>query len=276
MKISIITAIHNGLALNKIFVESIEKYTQNEYELIIIDNVSTDGSAAFFNSKGAIVIQNTENYSYPHCQNQGIRAATGDYLFFLNNDLYLSPAWDKKLIEIANLHQLDLISASGIENMGTKLKNQQIGRQWKRVKNPLSLFGFSETNLRLMLWLMYGNWEKYCKKLADKYNTTVMEGIVGDNVMMTRRALDIVGYWDEQIQQADWDIFMRVKKRHVEVGDIKPIHVALGVYIHHFGRMTLKYGKKTPIPFYDKDNLILLGHKWTEQEIKAYDLNPKQ
>ncbi len=275
MKISIITAIHNGLALNKLFVESLEKFTQNEYELIIIDNVSTDGSAEFFTSKGAVVIKNPENYSYPYCQNQGIRAATGDHLFFLNNDLYLSPAWDENLIAIANLHQLDLISASGIENMGSRAKNQQIGRQWKRVKNPLSLFGFSETNLRLMLWLMYGNWKKYCNRLADKFTTSVIEGIVGDNVMMTRRALDIIGYWDERIQQADWDIFMRVKKRHIEVGDIKPIHVALGVYIHHFGRMTLKYGKKTPIPFIDKDNLILLGEKWTAEEIKAYDLNPQ-
>jgi hypothetical protein len=52
----------------------------------------------------------------------------------------------------------------------------------------------------------------------------------------------------------------------MEQHDIKPCHIALGVYIHHYIRMTLKYSTK-PKPFADKDLLIPLSTKWTEEEL---------
>ena len=269
--ISIITAIHNGLEFNKIFLEYLRKYTYNQFELIIIDNCSTDGSKEFFNKSGAIIIENIENYSYPVCQNQGIKIATGNYLFFLNNDLIVSPQWDKRLIDTANIHNLDIVSASGIENMGSIKLTQSISRKWKRIKNPLSLIGFSETNLRLMHYLMYGNWKKYCNNLFQKNNTKVIEGIVGNNVMMTRKAIRLIGEWDERIQIADFDLFMRSKLRSLKYNDIKPCHISLGVFIHHYIRMTVKYAVK-PKPFYDKANLIPLEKKWNKDELDT--LNP--
>jgi glycosyltransferase involved in cell wall biosynthesis len=45
--ISIITAVHNQLAMNKLFMQSLRKYSAMDFELIIIDNASTDGSADF-------------------------------------------------------------------------------------------------------------------------------------------------------------------------------------------------------------------------------------
>jgi glycosyltransferase involved in cell wall biosynthesis len=271
--ISIITAIHNGLAVNRIFFEYLKKYTYYPYELIIIDNLSTDGSREYFIGKGATVIVNKLNYSYPVSQNQGIDAAKGDYLFFLNNDLIVSPQWDKLLIDIATKHSLDILSASGIENMGNYADTRSIGKEWKRIKYPLSLFGYNNITLRLMIRFMYHNWEKYCSIILQKNNENVVEGIVGDNVMLTKKGIQHIGLWDERLQQADFDLFMRSKQRSVLVGDVKPCHIALGVYMHHFGRMTIKYGSSKPIPFADKDNLIKLTDKWSEKEIETYHPN---
>ena len=134
------------------------------------------------------------------------------------------------------------------------------------------IFGFGENNLSLMHKVMYGNWERFCEKQYTQYGTTVVEGILGNNVMITRKAIDKIGFWDERIQSGDFDLFMRTKKYSLEYGDIKPCHVALGVYIHHFIRMTSKYGKKKPTPFADKDSLISLWDKWNEQEIALYGL----
>jgi len=263
--ISIITAIHNGLAFNKIFAGYLKKFTFHPYELIIIDNVSTDGSREFFEEEGAIVIKNEMNFSYPHSQNQGIKIASGDYLFFLNNDIVVSPQWDKRLIEAAEFHGLDIISAKGIENMGNKKESVSFDHKWKRIKNPLMLFGGTERNLRNMHKLMYGNWEKFCEKQFETFGLQVVEGIVGNNVMIKKSALQKIGLWDETQQSADFDLFMRVKKRSIEQKNIKPCHIALGVYIHHYIRMTLKYSGK-PKPFADKDLLVPLSVKWTEEE----------
>ncbi len=140
--ISILTAVHNGLAFNRLYLECLRRYTANPFELIIIDNASTDGTREYFEAEGCTVIANKENYSYPHCQNQGILAAKGEYLFFLNNDLIVSPDWDEKLIAAAGKHGVDVLSASGIENLGNRKDTDAIGRKWKRIKNPLTLLGF--------------------------------------------------------------------------------------------------------------------------------------
>ena len=266
--ISIITAIHNGLAFNQIFYESLQKYTVNSYELIIIDNDSTDGSREYFTSVGARVIHNKGNYSYPFCQNQGIEAAKGSYLAFLNNDLVLSPNWDAILIEAATRSGADVISASGIENLGNFHDTQAIDRKWKRTKNPLMLLGFAKRNLLRMHRFMYGNWERFCQRRFERWGYEVVEGIVGNNILMTRRGLQILGPWDRRIQTADFDLFMRTKKRSLEVGDIRPCQIALGAFIHHYSRMTSKYAVK-PKPFTDAAELVDINTKWEEAERDA-------
>ena len=269
-KISIITAIHNGIDFNKIYLDSLKRYTHHAFELIIIDNASTDGSAEFFEQNGAILIKNEKNFSYPYTQNQGIKIATGEYLFFLNNDIIVSPQWDKYLIETAAKNNLDIISAKGIENMGSKNETKKYDRRWKRIKYPLLIGGLGKGTLLLMARLMYGNWEKFCAKQMNECGDKIIEGILGNNVMMTRRAIDIVGFWDEGQQAADFDLFMRVKKRSIENKDIKPCHIALGVFIHHYIRMTSKYHKTKPTPFADKEKLISLSDKWGEEERENY------
>jgi GT2 family glycosyltransferase len=267
--ISIITAVHNGLSFNRIYLDYVRRYTKGPYEVIIVDNCSTDGSREFFQEQGCKVIANSVNYSYPYCQNQGIRESKGDYLFFLNNDIIVGPGWDQRLIKAANLRGADIISAAGIENMGNNAETKKISRRWKKVKNPLSILGFGENNLRFMQRLMYGNWQRFCERRFERFLYNTIEGIVGNNVMMTRRAVSLMEGWDERIQAADWDLFMRTKKRALEVGDIQPCQIALGVYIHHYIRMTVKYAVK-PTPFADKDKLIRLEEKWTGEQIARF------
>ena len=114
-----------------------------------------------------------------------------------------------------------------------------------------------------MVKLMYGNWEKFNQQRYQKYCTDVIEGFLGNSVIMKRSALDKVGLWDERLQAADWDLYLRSKKRSLEHGDIKPVHVALGVFNHHFIRLTV--GAKPPL-FVDAANIIPLKQKWTEEE----------
>lgn len=265
--ISIISAVHNGLPMNRIFWDFLSKYTWHPFELIIVDNNSTDGSKEFFKSVGAIVIENTLNYSYPVCQNQGIAIAKFDTFVFLNNDIIVSADWDKRLLDAANAGGLDIITPVGIEMLEDETSTKAIKRKWLKIKNPLALFGFSDFNLRLMHRLMYGNWERFANKRFEKFGLAIKEGFIGNTVMMRRQAIEKIGLWDERIQGADFDLYIRSKKRNIEKGDIKPVHMAIGVFIHHYIRLTVK---STRAPFADHGNMISNEEKWGKETMKEY------
>lgn len=258
--ISIITAVYNQLAINQLYFESLKQYTHHPFELIVIDNGSTDGSREYFESVGAKVIANDGNYSYPRCQNQGIAVAQYDYLAFLNNDLIVSRNWDKYLVESMQHNGLEIITTCGIEHLETPIATKHIKRRWQRIKNLIGLFGHSRTTFRLMHRLMYkGQWETFTEERHQRFQYQVKEGFVGNTVMIHRTALDKVGLWDERIQGADFDLYLRAKERSETVGDIKPMHIALDAFNHHYIRITLKSGYP---PFKDKANLIEVEQKW--------------
>ncbi|MBM7037668.1 glycosyltransferase family 2 protein [Vibrio ulleungensis] len=266
-KVSVITAIYNQLPMNKIFYENLVKNTFYDFELIIIDNNSNDGSREFFKSCDVIVIENDGNYSYPFCQNQGIDAASGEYLCFLNNDIIVSKDWDKNLIESMEANELEVATSCGIERIETKEATKKIKRKWKAIKNPLSLFGFNDINLRLMHKLMYGNWDQYTQARKTEFDRQILEGFVGNTVVIKDSALEKIGRWDDRIQAADFDLFLRTKERHLTHGDIKPVHIALDTFNHHYIRLTAKI--KYP-PFKDKNNLISLDEKWGKETQSKY------
>lgn len=264
--LSIITAVHNQLPVNRLFWEHLSRHTASPFELIIIDNASTDGSADFFESVGARVIRNQANYSYPYTQNQGIAAAQGEWLGFLNNDIVVSPDWDRHLMDNMSANGLEVATCCGIEQLETREETQKIKRRWKRIKGVCSLAGIGPFSLRLMhRWMYQGDWEGFCADRYRRFKLQAAEGFVGNTVMMTRSGLEKLGPWDERIQGADFDLYLRSKKRAREQGDIRPVHIALDTFNHHFIRLTLK---ARPPQFADAANLIPLESKWPAAELE--------
>ena len=268
-KLSIITAVHNQLAVNRWFVEHLKRHTQQPYELIIIDNASTDGSAEFFESVGAKVIRNAANYSYPYTQNQGIAVAQGEWLAFLNNDIVVPPAWDTRLLASAEHNGLDLLTVCGIERIESPEATRVLRRRWKRASLLVRLFGAHQPWLKLSHRWMYGDWARFNQDRIERFSGRILEGYVGNSVLMNRRALDLVGLWDERIQEADADLFLRSKKRALDVGDINPLHIALDVFVHHYIRITVR---SNPPAFADASRMIPITDKWDPQE--AHRLQP--
>jgi glycosyltransferase involved in cell wall biosynthesis len=262
-KLSIITAVYNQLPMNQIYWENLVKNTKNSFELIVIDNASTDASADFFESVGVRVIRNLGNFSYPVSQNQGISIAKGEWLAFLNNDIIVSEGWDETLIANAEHNQLDVITSCGIERIESKSATKKLRRRWNRIRGLVGLFGTGRNSLLLMHKWMYGNWAAFCKDRQERFKHQAVEGFVGNTVMFSRRALDILGPWDETQQAADFDLFLRTAMRARVVGDIRPMHIALDCFNHHYIRLTMKGGYP---PFVDKDKLIPLDQKWTAEQ----------
>lgn len=268
--ISIITAIYNQLEMNRLFLKSIRRSTRSPWELIIIDNGSTDGSAEFFKNAGGNVkvISNGANYSYPYCQNQGIDVASGEILAFLNNDILLSDDWDLRLQEILGKDGYEVLTLTSNDNMVSRKQAKSLNRKFKRVKYPLlSMFGRKEWVFKLMVRLTYGNWNAFCEKVWKENKITTKPGFAGSAVIMTRRGVELLGRWDETQQGGDFDLFFRSVERWREHGDVRPLSLVGGIYHHHFSRITFKCDYP---PFADVANHTTLEAKWGEKKVKEY------
>lgn len=262
--ISIITAVHNQLPMNRLFAENLRKATRRPYELIIVDNASTDGSADFFESAGAKVIRNSGNNSYPRSQNQGIALASHDWLAFLNNDIIVSPGWDDALIGSMEANGLDVATSCGVERLESPQATRRLKRRWKLIRSVVGLFGTNRPQLEWMHRLMYPRWQAFCAARNSGFRGQILRGFVGNTVMIRRAALEKIGLWDERVQAADFDLFLRTAVRERDAGDMKAMHIALDCFVHHYIRLTLKGGYP---PFADRDNLIALEDKWSPRDL---------
>ncbi len=93
-RVSIVLKTWNAIEYTKVCIESLNKYTTCEYELIIVDNGSTDGTKEYLKSlKNVILIFNQENIGCIKANEQGINKAKGDYICLLDNDTLVSKGW---------------------------------------------------------------------------------------------------------------------------------------------------------------------------------------
>jgi GT2 family glycosyltransferase len=76
------------------------------HEIIVVDNASTDGSAAAARLEpGVRVIDSGENVGFARATNIGIRASTGTTLLLLNNDTIVPAGAIDRLIDELDRHQ---------------------------------------------------------------------------------------------------------------------------------------------------------------------------
>jgi glycosyltransferase involved in cell wall biosynthesis len=96
--LSIVVLAWNQLDYTQRCVASIRSGTDVDYELIIVDNGSAEEAASFAGDAADVVILNDENRGFAVGMNQGLRAASGRYVAFVNNDTDLPAGWGSTLI----------------------------------------------------------------------------------------------------------------------------------------------------------------------------------
>ena len=84
----------NRRELLRAALASLARQMGAEFETIVVDNGSTDGSAEMTEREfGWRVIRNRENRGFCAANNQGIAAARGEFIALLNNDAEAEPGW---------------------------------------------------------------------------------------------------------------------------------------------------------------------------------------
>jgi GT2 family glycosyltransferase len=102
--VSVIIVNWNGKDCLKDCLESLRTQTFSSFEVILVDNGSTDGSVEWIqeNFTGWVrALRNAENEGFSGGNNRGIRAASGKYIALLNNDAQADPRWLEELVKVA-------------------------------------------------------------------------------------------------------------------------------------------------------------------------------
>lgn len=91
MDVSVIIVNYNTCRMTADCIESVRQKTSGiSYEIILVDNGSTDGSKEYFEQfEGIKYIYSEENLGFGRANNLGAKQASGDYLFLLNSDTLL-------------------------------------------------------------------------------------------------------------------------------------------------------------------------------------------
>ena len=142
-KVSIIIVNFCGKKLLEKCLNSISKTDYKKYEIILVDNNSTDDSVDFVteNYSNVKIIELNKNYGFAVPNNLAAKTAKGKHLVFLNNDTEVTPNWLSELVScIENdktiaIAQSLLIRPNGkIDSSGDFIDN--LGRSYSRTSIP--------------------------------------------------------------------------------------------------------------------------------------------
>jgi GT2 family glycosyltransferase len=143
MDISIIVVNYNTFELTSNCLESIFKSeTTATYEVIVIDNASTDRSPSYFKERfpKIILIENSENLGFGTANNQGMALSKGNYILLLNSDTLIQPDTLSKCYSFITSTEA---IAQNIKVMGCKTLNADKTLQpsiFPYLKNSLWIF----------------------------------------------------------------------------------------------------------------------------------------
>ncbi|MEW6376478.1 MAG: glycosyltransferase family 2 protein [Thermodesulfobacteriota bacterium] len=103
--LSVIIPNWNGKHFLAECIDSLKEQTFRDFETILVDNGSTDGSAEFAEKRYGDfirIIRNEKNLGFTGGNNVGIQAARGKYIVLLNNDTWAEPTWLEELVKAIN------------------------------------------------------------------------------------------------------------------------------------------------------------------------------
>jgi GT2 family glycosyltransferase len=101
--ISFITVDYNGLNDTIELIESIHNIVHSvPYEIIVVDNASRNDDAEEIRKRfpDIVVLRSLKNLGFAGGNNLGLKYATGEYLFFINNDTYIEEDHFDELIQL--------------------------------------------------------------------------------------------------------------------------------------------------------------------------------
>lgn len=230
MTFSVIIPLYNKAPYVRKTVESVLRQTFDDYELVIIDNGSNDGSSeivASFTDPRIRIVRLEENVGVSNARNKGVSLSTAPYITFLDADDWWEPTFLEEMAGLIKRHP-----GAGI--YGTKYYIVKNGK--KRVA-PI---GVDEDFLEGEI--------NYCRVYAK----TLCMPLTSITVSMPRAVFDeMEGFKPHLKLGEDFDLWVRIALKHKVVFFNKPLsNYNQDVDITYRGTHNKRYDPDTFMTFY--------------------------
>ena len=130
IKFSIIIPVYNTQKYIQRCLESVFNQTYENYEVIVVNDGSTDNSEEEIKSYKNIKYIKQKNKGLSSARNIGVKKATGDYIIFLDSD--------------------DSIESNLLEELNNKINNEDVVRYQLRIVNSSNAIPYKETSFSLL------------------------------------------------------------------------------------------------------------------------------
>jgi GT2 family glycosyltransferase len=191
--VSIITVNYNKLSVTREFLQSIHHITYPRFEVIVIDNASTETGFEKLETEfpTVIFIKNPLNTGFAGGNNVGAAVAKGDFLLFLNNDTEVEKGFLEPLINCM-------------------LSNERIGMVSPKIKyfdtpDIIQYAGGTRINPLTSRGKFIGNKQIDSSIFSGSKSTQLIHGAA---MMVSRKLLEAIGPMDEQYflyyEELDW------------------------------------------------------------------------
>lgn len=246
--VSIIIVNYNTKVLILQCIESIIKYTVGlTYEIIVVDNASSDGSQQAIRTQYPMVrlIDSALNLGFGKANNLGAGCAEGEFLFFLNSDTY----FQNNALKIFH----DFFTANNklcIGCLGTVLTDHDCIENGTGSEFP-TLLGYLKTRMKPLL-----------DKIGRKTRENKVEYILGADMFVPKSVFEAAGKFDERffMYYEESDLQLQMAKLGYErliISGPKIVHLEGKSSSHNINKIILvqtsafKYYKKNrPAPEY--------------------------
>lgn len=258
---SIIIPAHNNLSFTRSCINSILKSDSSiNYEIIVINNASTDRTEEYLNSLDdkVIAINNDNNETFSKVNNEGAKIAKGKYLVFMNNDVEI-------FANALNNLKIAFENDSNIGIQGAKLlypdeSIQHAGVVYGKIKPNL--------NAHFHLHLLHNRNADYVNKFRD------FQMVTGAFLTIRKEVFNQIEGFDENyiFGHEDLDISLKVKHSGFRVVYNPEVEA------FHYDSQTKKikglekFERYTDNPDnYDNRNEIYFQSKWKDKIILDAD-----
>lgn len=215
-EITIIVLCYNNLNYTIQTINSIRDNTNTPYQIIAIDNGSTDGTIKWLiDQPGITIIKNSLNLSFSEANNQGIVISNAPYSCLISNDVIVTPNWAEQL-----KWHLDRDETSAI-----------IGPMTNEVSGIQKIDTVPYTSIATLY--------EYAKKRFDdfKHQNTSTHRVVFFCTMFKTEIFRKIGLLDKDFlggNYEDDDFCIRVLKSG------QKNLIATDTFVHHYGSLTLR------------------------------------